>query len=352
VIALLSKNSRAGPLFKLLQRDSTGFVNLGIATVSLPSKLAACMCSVHAGIGRTKLDAQFSPIYCMNLQHSCQRLLRGHDEISAVLYWGATNLPTNRLPYFIISDGPFDPSDPIYPTEWRPQRWATNYLHRQRVVYGRAEHVFTLSRWAANKIMRVHGLPPDKVTPIGWGPLHSAGLNLAPAQPHYFVSIGSPWLLKGMEALAAAADCLHKTNPDCTVVLAGASGGLTIPERPGLRVIPHSIPPDEAQKLISNARALLLASRFDASPHVIMEALQAGTPVIASRVCGIPEAVTHETGHLVGPGDVQGFVSAMRACLQEDVLQQRTRTFDYYHNVLGGWEKAAQIVAAKIAAST
>jgi glycosyltransferase involved in cell wall biosynthesis len=52
----------------------------------------------------------------------------------------------------------------------------------------------------------------------------------------------------------------------------------------------------------------------DAFPTVLLEALAAGLPIVASRVGGIPEIVDHGvTGTLVPPGDAQQLAAAIRA---------------------------------------
>ena len=271
-------------------------------------------------------------------------------ELESVLYWGATNRPTSKLPYFIISDGPFDPADNSYPEEWVPKRWSKSYFARQKKIYREAEHVFTLSRWAAEKIRDVHNVRLENITVIGWGPLQPCSSpTLTPPNGDYFVSVGSGWSCKGMDVLAAAGESLHGSHPKSSLVLVGDPRGFKVRQRPGLKLIPRSVSGKQAQELISNARALVVGSHFDASPHVIMEAFQAGTPVIASRVCGIPEVVTKDMGYLVDSGDAEGFAAAMRSCLEEDVKIQRTRVYLKYREALGGWERVAQRVASKIA---
>jgi glycosyltransferase involved in cell wall biosynthesis len=60
--------------------------------------------------------------------------------------------------------------------------------------------------------------------------------------------------------------------------------------------------------------ALVVPSIADESlPLVVLEAMAAARPVIASRLSGIPEAVRDgETGRLFEPGDVDGLASALR----------------------------------------
>ena len=69
---------------------------------------------------------------------------------------------------------------------------------------------------------------------------------------------------------------------------------------------------------------------FEPSPYVIYQALCAGKPVIASRIGGIPDMITPETGCLVEPGDVDalaeaiGSISGDRAHLRKMGISART----------------------------
>jgi glycosyltransferase involved in cell wall biosynthesis len=55
----------------------------------------------------------------------------------------------------------------------------------------------------------------------------------------------------------------------------------------------------------------VLATRADNHPLTVLEALACGTPVVASRVGGIPEQLTEETGVLVEPGDPPALAAAI-----------------------------------------
>jgi glycosyltransferase involved in cell wall biosynthesis len=56
----------------------------------------------------------------------------------------------------------------------------------------------------------------------------------------------------------------------------------------------------------------------------VVEPLQAGVPVIAARVGGLPEVVMEGvTGQLVSPGDVNGLAEAISNALKQiDVMRQ------------------------------
>lgn len=92
------------------------------------------------------------------------------------------------------------------------------------------------------------------------------------------------------------------------------------------------LPQEKLFEYMRKARLLVLPSLSEALPNVILEAMTAGLPVIATRVGGIPGIVIHgRTGFLVvprNPGQIRHYVDILlgdqalgevmsRACLQE-----------------------------------
>jgi glycosyltransferase involved in cell wall biosynthesis len=81
---------------------------------------------------------------------------------------------------------------------------------------------------------------------------------------------------------------------------------------------------DEVLELFRAADASLLTSSWENFPHTVVEALAVGTPVIATRVGGVPELVRdEENGLLVPPGDVDAVASAVRRLIGEPGLRDR-----------------------------
>ena len=69
---------------------------------------------------------------------------------------------------------------------------------------------------------------------------------------------------------------------------------------------------------------LLLTSRRDPFPRVVMEAMCHGIPVVATRVDGIPEMVADgASGILAGSEDVAGFAQAVKKLLDDRELRLR-----------------------------
>jgi glycosyltransferase involved in cell wall biosynthesis len=63
--------------------------------------------------------------------------------------------------------------------------------------------------------------------------------------------------------------------------------------------------------MYAGADVLALPSRADASPWVVLEALAAGLPVLATTVGAIPEMVG-DAGVLVAPGDREALAAGLR----------------------------------------
>lgn len=67
---------------------------------------------------------------------------------------------------------------------------------------------------------------------------------------------------------------------------------------------------------LNNATALILPSFAEGLPVVVMEAMAAGRPVIATAIAGVPELVTPQTGWLVPAGDATALAGAIAALSQ------------------------------------
>jgi len=78
-------------------------------------------------------------------------------------------------------------------------------------------------------------------------------------------------------------------------------------------------------KLYQESKVFVLPSLGDESFGVVLlKSFASGTPVVASRVGGIPEIVDHGVnGLLTRPGDTRGLVSAIKLLLDDEELWSR-----------------------------
>jgi starch synthase len=89
-------------------------------------------------------------------------------------------------------------------------------------------------------------------------------------------------------------------------------------DRPEVRWINAMLPVPEVVELYSHAAVFACPSIYEPFGLINLEAMACGTPVVASRVGGIPEVVVDgETGWLVEPGDPAALARALRNALAD-----------------------------------
>jgi glycosyltransferase involved in cell wall biosynthesis len=78
----------------------------------------------------------------------------------------------------------------------------------------------------------------------------------------------------------------------------------------------------EVAALCADAQLLVLPSVSEASPLVVTEAMACGTPVLATRLAGLPTLVEDwDTGFLVTPGDLGELTVALRFLMRDHELR-------------------------------
>jgi glycosyltransferase involved in cell wall biosynthesis len=83
-------------------------------------------------------------------------------------------------------------------------------------------------------------------------------------------------------------------------------------------------PAGEIRWALQRTHALVVPSIYEGMPLVVLEAMAAGRPVVASAVSGIPEVVRDgETGWLVPPEDPAALASALAALAADPAEGER-----------------------------
>jgi glycosyltransferase involved in cell wall biosynthesis len=129
-------------------------------------------------------------------------------------------------------------------------------------------------------------------------------------------------LEKGADVFLRAASLVARVVPEARFVVIGdgrlrreleaLAGDLGLPEE-SVRFLGFR---DDAADLIAGLDVLAVPSRSDGTPRVVGEAMTAGVPVVASRVGGLPDQVTHRrTGLVVDPEDPEKLAAALVSLL-------------------------------------
>ncbi len=195
------------------------------------------------------------------------------------------------------------------------------FLSIERILGLLTDGLIFESQFAEMSYARLVGTrgAPRRVIPNGLGVTDFAERELAPDAAD-FLFIGELRLLKGVDVLLAGLSAL-KREPPVRAVLVGAgpesevfkdqARTLKLDDRVSF---PGAMPAAAAFRL---GRTLVVPSRAESFPYVVLEAAAAGVPLIATDVGGIPEIVAGTGIELVSPGSANALAAAMGAALSD-----------------------------------
>lgn len=81
-----------------------------------------------------------------------------------------------------------------------------------------------------------------------------------------------------------------------------------------------------AREAFAMAKVVVVPSRAESMPYIVLEAIAAGKPIICTNVGGIPEIFESEGDVLVRPGDATALADAMQAALNSKNLQKEAKS--------------------------
>jgi len=264
-------------------------------------------------------DTPFAP-------RTLRSLRREARDASVVVAHGSKTLPAVALALAGLRV-PF-----VYRSIGDPAAWSGSGLRRLRTarLLRRAARVVALWPGAAGTLSSLHGVPESRLSVIPNGvpaarcPLADAADRKAarvafglPEDAPVVTYLGALTPEKSVDTAIAAVAALPL---DVRLLVAGSG-----PLRASLGVFAAGTAPgqvhfagrvDGPQKALAAADVVILPSRTEGMPGVLIEAGLTGRPAVASEVGGIPEIVIPgSTGALAAPADVPAFASALRTTL-------------------------------------
>ncbi len=261
-----------------------------------------------SGSGRLKhliylVEAAYLAARCQSLGHAHIHAHFGTNSTTVAMLAAALGGPT----YSFTTHGPeeFDaPAALSLPEKLRHARFAVAISS-----FGRSQlcRWSPAARWPHFHVVHCGIEPALFATP---SPLPKAGPHLA-AIGRLAEQKGFALLIEAIALAAAGLPTLHLT-------LAGDG-----PLRPALEaaILARGLTAhitlagwqNEAQvrQTLASAQALIVPSFAEGLPVVVMEAMAAARPVIATTIAGIPELVTPDCGWLVPAGDAQALATAI-----------------------------------------
>ena len=174
---------------------------------------------------------------------------------------------------------------------------------------------------------------PNGFEPVAEDAVRPSTLPLDEQERPLLVFVGRLSEQKGLDVLMDAWDSLcQQGEPNARLAIAG-SGELNewLDDRIASSTYPQSIvklgrvEDSEKRWLFEQAKGVLIPSRFEGLPTVLLEAMHAGAPTIMADVNDLGRLVTEPNAGLsVTPGDSDGLVQAISALLEADENQLKT----------------------------
>jgi glycosyltransferase involved in cell wall biosynthesis len=174
------------------------------------------------------------------------------------------------------------------------------------------------------------GVPPERVTLLP-NPIPSHGLQDPRPREELRRELGfhGPTLvfagrLTAQKSLDLGIEAARRAG--VALVIAGDGPDRAALERLGHARFLGALPRERVLELFRAADAAFLSSAWENFPHVVVEALAVGTPVIATRTGDVAEVVTDGVnGLIVESGDVDALTAAIERFTSDPELASRLR---------------------------
>jgi glycosyltransferase involved in cell wall biosynthesis len=205
-------------------------------------------------------------------------------------------------------------------------RWTTAagllYLAAERVLQRRTDLFLFESEFGRKTFATKVGEPRSPARVVRNGVADSEFVPVkAAADATDLVFVGELRKLKGVDVLIEAIAELARNGRTVTATIVGDGA-----DRPAFEkaVATHALEgairfagAKPARAGFALGRTLVVPSRAESLPYVVLEAAAAGLPIIATNVGGIPEIIGPDSRDLIPPGDTAALAAAIAATQQD-----------------------------------
>ncbi len=269
-------------------------------------------------------------------------------ELPAVL---AGKLLRKRMVMKVVSDYAWEragnqglTSDSVYEFQHKPQHWKVELHKRLRSWMSRQVHTVITPSLHVKRLVCGWGVPESRAhlvynavepvkLPLGTRQETRKKLGL-PVNASIVVTVGRLIPIKRIDGLLRVfADLLEQQGEQSDLSLFVIGDG---PEKNNLTELTRALNVTAHVRFIGQieqqavyaylhaADVFVLNSSIEGFPHVVLEAMLVGTPVIATKVGGTPELVVHEqNGLLISAGNSGELRLQLSRMLNDVDLQQR-----------------------------
>ncbi len=208
-----------------------------------------------------------------------------------------------------------------FPAELRPSRW---FWIATKKIFSKAEFFYP-------EVKRVGELVNETIHPIAYKPVsntvdtslfyHQPG-KLGPQPQFRFVHVSTLSYQKNIEGILDVIERISMAKETVHFTLVGpASQGIVQRVKDSqvlsqLITLTGPLPYAEVALQVRKAHCLLMFSRYENQPCVIVEALCCGLPIISTRVGGIAEIVDNSNGLLIESENKEQLTESIKTMVQ------------------------------------
>jgi glycosyltransferase involved in cell wall biosynthesis len=200
------------------------------------------------------------------------------------------------------------------------------YRQLQQWVAGRAKRIIVPSTHLKG-IISAWGMPAEKIEVI-YNSVHPGRAGSLPdivknIRGFRIVTIARLIALKNIDAVIKAVDRVSGAH----LIIVGDG-----PERANLEALANNktgivftgaLRNEDAVAVLASADVMVLNSSHEGLSHVLIEALMAGVPIVATRTGGNPEILADESGILVPVGDTVALARELQRLNEDPELRTR-----------------------------
>jgi glycosyltransferase involved in cell wall biosynthesis len=222
---------------------------------------------------------------------------------------------------------------------------------RQRRVYAEAAGVLAMSRWFADHLVRVSGVPADRVHVVHPGASATSAISdgerVVTERPRRrLLFVGKDFVTKaGAQVIGALAVLRAEVDPEITLTVVGPKEWPLPGEPPAGVTFLGRVPIDRLAALYAEHDLFVMPSTFEGFGIALVEALSHGLPCVARQAYAMPEIVRPgDNGDLVTGDDPAGLAGVIAGVLADDgvfaqAAEQAAAVRRYY-----SWDRAARDV--------
>jgi glycosyltransferase involved in cell wall biosynthesis len=212
-----------------------------------------------------------------------------------------------------------------------PEAYSPAYVAYQRrmlpALARRARVLITVSEFSRGELVEMLGVAPERITVIPEGvderffaatPDRVVAARYALPE-RYVLALGTVSERKNLDVLGRAAGALHERGIE--LVVAGSERGYLRGSAAGLRRLGY-VGEADLPAVYAGAQALAMPSRYEGFGLPCLEAMAAGTPVVAAARAALPETVA-DAGLLIDPDDAAGFAQALVSVVDDPDMHAR-----------------------------